>query len=56
MRLGLNLGLGSGIEIMFSIRVWDWVITVIFRWGHSDWGHFDLEPPGTVSADIRTIY
>ena len=29
---------------MVSIRVWDWVIMVIFRWGHSDRGHFDLVP------------
>ena len=46
MRLYIGLGLGSGIRIMVSIRVWDWVIMVIFRWGHSDRGHFDLVPPG----------
>ena len=50
MRLGLGLGLGSGIKIMVSIRVWDWVIMVIFRWGHSDWGHFDVVPPGSCAG------
>ena len=33
---------------MVSIRVWDWVIMVIFRWGHSDRGQFDIVPTITV--------
>ena len=36
--------LGSGIRIMVSIRVWDLVIVLIFRWGQSDRGHFDIVP------------
>ena len=45
LRLGLGLWLGSGISFIVSIRVWrDLVIMVIFRWGHSDRGHFDLVP------------
>ena len=29
---------------MISIQVWEWVIMLIFRWGHFDRGHFDLIP------------
>ena len=47
VRLGLGLGSGLSIRIMLNfIRLWDWAIMVIFRWGHSDRGHFDLVPGG----------
>ena len=29
---------------MVSIRVLNWVLMVIFTWGHSDRGHFDIVP------------
>ena len=29
---------------MVSVPVWDWVVVAIYRWAHSDRGHFELVP------------
>ena len=41
---------------MVSIRVWVWVIMVIFRWGHSDWGHFNLAKVWILGRDISGLF
>ena len=53
LRLGLWLGLGSGIRIIVSILLLDQVIIVIVRWGHSDRGHFDIVPIASSSNSSR---